>query len=156
MLLILEAHAELNPCQLVDGASATKLLGRPFKGTPRPLTLQRRDGQETSCSYSAEGSPVTILTVAVLEFNSIALAQAWAGQASKPGSAGQLKHTQEPALGDDGVCWSERTKTGCLGRKGRMVVEIQIRASSTTTDFRVTPGTMKTLREVVMNSVKRL
>jgi hypothetical protein len=152
--------AEPNACQLVNGDSAKQLLARPFKGTPAPLQVPRTDGiKESSCSYSADGGPFTLLGASLLEFESVDLAKAWMLRSSKPwgGNTGQLKQMAEPTIGEEGHCWAEHARTGCSARKGRIVLEISIRGSSTTnSEFRVTPELTARVREVIKNGIKRL
>jgi hypothetical protein len=150
------AAAEISACDLIDKATASQILGRVVARGPTASRDVLADKIRTNCDFAAEGTPLTVVTATLWEFNSPSDAKSWLDQAKSPrDAAGRIE--AESVMGNAAVWWSQPHAAGYVVRKDARVLEVNIRGTAAGTQpFRVTSSMRQQLRRAALRATEKL
>lgn len=145
--------AEITACDLIDKATAGQILGRVIAREPVALRNVLADKNRIDCDFSAEGVPITVLTVTLWEFKSSSDAKAWADKANTPRAPSGSIET-ERSMGDMGVWWTGENSAGYVVRKEARVLEVYVRSAAHS--FKTTSSMRQQLKQAVLRAIEKL
>jgi len=147
------AAAEITACDLIDKATASQIIGRPVARGPTASRNVLADKIRKDCDFSAEGAPVTVVTVTLWEFKSSSDAKTWADKANTPRVPSGSIET-ERSMGDAAVWWTGENSAGYVVRKGVRVLEVYVRSAAQ--PFKITSSMRQQLRRAVLRATEKL